>query len=186
VGGLAFLGVMIGIMLGILTTVPGNKLYQRVQDANGGYAPPEARLPGMMLAAIVTPAGLFWFAWTNSPSIHWSVSIIAGAPFGFGVVLIYLGVMNYLIDSYTIYAASVLAANAILRSIFGAVFPLFTTYMYHNLGIHWASCIPAFLAVLCMPAPFLFYKYGPAIRARCKYSAKSQLYMEKLHASAAS
>jgi multidrug resistance protein len=186
VGGLAFLGVMIGIMLGILTTIPGNKLYQRVQDANGGYAPPEARLPGMMLAAIVTPAGLFWFAWTNSPSIHWSVSIIAGAPFGFGVVLIYLGVMNYLIDSYTIYAASVLAANAILRSIFGAVFPLFTNYMYQNLGIHWASCIPAFLAVLCMPAPFLFYKYGPAIRARCKYSAKSQLYMEKLHASAAS
>lgn len=44
---------------------------------------------------------------------------------------------NYLIDAYTIYAASVLAASAILRSLFGAAFPLFTTQMYHNLGIHW-------------------------------------------------
>lgn len=35
--------------------------------------------------------------------------------------------MNYLIDSYVIYAASALAANSVLRSLFGAAFPLFTT-----------------------------------------------------------
>lgn len=42
--------------------------------------------------------------------------------------------MNYLIDSYTIYAASVLAANSVLRCIFGFAFPLFTTQMYAGLG----------------------------------------------------
>ena len=42
-------------------------------------------------------------------------------------VLIFLSVFNYLIDGYTIFAASVLAANAILRSLFGFAFPLFTT-----------------------------------------------------------
>jgi len=31
-------------------------------------------------------------------------------------------------DAYVIFAASVLAANAVLRSLFGAAFPLFTTY----------------------------------------------------------
>jgi multidrug resistance protein len=185
VAGLSFLGIMIGMILGILTTIPANIYYQRVQDANGGSASPEARLPAVMLAAVMTPIGMFWFAWTNSPSIHWSVSIIAGAPFGFGVVLIYLGVMNYLIDSYTIYAASVLAANAILRSVFGAVFPLFTPHMYQSLGPNWASSIPAFLAVLYMPAPFLFYKYGPSIRTRSKKSAESQEYMASLHVHAA-
>ena len=41
---------------------------------------------------------------------------------------------QYLIDSYVIFAASVLAANSVLRSLFGAIFPLFTTYMYQNLG----------------------------------------------------
>jgi multidrug resistance protein len=185
VAGLSFLGIMIGMLLGILTTIPANIHYQRVQDANGGSAPPEARLPAVMLAAIMAPIGMFWFAWTDSPSIHWSVSLIAGTPFGFGVVLIYLGVMNYLIDSFTIHSASVLAANAMLRSIFGAVFPLFTPHMYRKLGPHWASSIPAFLAVLCMPAPFLFYKYGPSIRARSKQSAESEKYMARLHLNAA-
>lgn len=62
-------------------------------------------------------------------------SIAAGVPFGFGTVLIFLGIMNYLIDAYTIFAASVLAANSVLRSLFGAIFPLFTSYMYAGLGM---------------------------------------------------
>lgn len=89
-------------------------------------------------------------------------------------------IMNYLIDSYTIYAASVLAANSVLRSTFGAVFPLFTTYMYDNLGIHWASSIPAFLALACVPFPFLFYTYGPRIRKTCKYSREAEEAMDKI------
>ncbi|OQE44416.1 hypothetical protein PENCOP_c002G02315 [Penicillium coprophilum] len=60
--------------------------------------------------------------------------------------------MNYLIDSYTIYAASVLAAAAIFRSVVGAAFPLFTTQMYHDLGIQWASSVPAFMTLVCMHA----------------------------------
>jgi hypothetical protein len=106
--------------------------------------------------------------------------IAAGVPFGFGMVLVFLSIMNYLIDAYTIFAASVLAANSVLRSLFGAAFPLFTSYMYKNLGIHWASSIPAFLALVCVPFPFLFYKYGPAIRTRCKFSAQSDAFMRKL------
>jgi hypothetical protein len=133
-----------------------------------------------MLGGIAVPVGLFWFAWTNSPSIHWIVSILAGVPFGFGMVLIFLGMMNYLIDAYTIFAASVLAANAVLRSLFGAAFPLFTTQMYHNLGIHWASTIPAFLALICVPMPFLFYKFGPQIREKCKFAAQSAAFMMNL------
>src|SRR5436190_23373856 len=87
---------------------------------------------------------------------------------------------NYLIDSYTIFAASVLAANSVLRSCFGAGFPLFTSYMYKNLGIHWASSIPAFLALACVPFPFLFYKYGPAIRERCKFASQSEAFMKQI------
>lgn len=68
---------------------------------------------------------MFAFAWTNSPSMHWSASIILSTPFGFGCVLVFSSCLNYLIDSFTIYAASVLAAGAMLRSFFGAAFPLF-------------------------------------------------------------
>ncbi|OJD35687.1 mfs multidrug transporter [Diplodia corticola] len=181
VGGLAFLGVAVGMIVAVIYSIWDNKRYVKVmQNSPSGFAPPEARLPPALLGSVAMPIGLFWFAWTNSPSVHWIVSIAAGAPFGFGMVLVFLSIMNYLIDAYLIFAASVLAANAVLRSLFGAAFPLFTTYMYADLGIHWASSIPAFLALACVPFPFLFYKYGPAIRSRCKYAAQAAAFLEKL------
>lgn len=184
VGGLAFLGIMAGMIFAVIYSIPDNTRYTKAMKRYGGFAPPEARLPPVMVAAICIPVGLFWFAWTNSPSIHWIVSIIGCVPFGFGVVLIYLGVLSYLIDSYTVFAASALAANAVARSMFGGIFPLFTTYMYNGLGIHWASSIPAFLTVACTPFPFIFYKYGEAIRRKCKYAAESQIFMQQLYAAA--
>lgn len=159
-----------------------NKRYVRAAKKAGGRAPPEQRLHAAMVSCAALPIGLFWFAWTNSPSVHWSVSVIATAPFGFGMVLVFLSIMNYLIDAYVIYAASVLAANSVLRSLFGAAFPLFTTYMFENLGIHWASTIPAFLALACVPFPFLFFKFGPQIRKRCKYAAEAERFLRDIQA----
>jgi multidrug resistance protein len=173
IGGLSFIGVAVGMTIGVVYSIFDNERYANVEKKYNGEAPPEARLPPAMAGAVALPIGMFWFAWTNYPSIHWIVCIIATAPFGFGMVLVFLSSMNYLIDSYTIYAASVLAANSVLRSLFGFAFPLFTNQMYTGLGIHWASSIPAFLALACLPAPFVFYKYGKAIRLKCKYSAQA-------------
>ncbi|KAK5120585.1 MFS siderochrome iron transporter 1 [Meristemomyces frigidus] len=180
IGGLAFLGLAVGMILAVAYSVWDNTRYAKISDAYAGFAPPESRLPICMIGGIAVPVGLFWFAWTNYPSINYMASIAAGVPFGFGMLLVFLGIMNYLIDSYTIFAASVLAANAVLRSIFGAVFPLFTTQMYNNLGIHWASSIPAFLALACVPFPFLFYKYGAQIRVKCKYAQEADAFMRKM------
>lgn len=180
VGGLPFLGVMVGMLIAVAFTIKDNHRYIKAQERHNGFAPPEARLPPCMISAISVPIGLFWFAWTNFPSIHWIASVAAMVPFGLGLVLIYMGIVNYLIDSYTIYAASALAAMSILRYTFGGMFPLFTNYMYRGLGIHWASCIPGFVSVACMPLPFLFYRYGAAIRKRCKYAAISASHSQKL------
>lgn len=129
IGGLSFVGVAVGMISAVCYSIYDNKRYVKVAAKHNGNAPPEARLPPALIGSITLPIGLFWFAWTNYPSIHWSVSIIGTAPFGFGMVLVFLSIMNYLIDSYVIYAASVLAANSVLRSLFGAAFPLFTTCM---------------------------------------------------------
>lgn len=98
IGGLAFLGVMVGMIFAVAYSIWDNKRYIRAGEKDpSGFAPPEARLPPTIIGGIAIPVGLFWFAWTNYPSIHWSVSIIAGAPFGFGMVLVFLGIMNYLV-----------------------------------------------------------------------------------------
>ena len=184
VGALAFLGVAVGMIAAVIYTIPDNNRYRRVEDsftAKGEIgAPPEARLPPGLIGSICIPFGLFIFAWTTYPSIHCSGCILFTAPFGFCMVLVFLSIMNYLIDAYTVYAASVLAANSVLRSMFGAAFPLFTTYMYNNLGIHWASSIPAFLALACVPFPFLFYHYGATIRRKCKFAREATETMEHL------
>jgi hypothetical protein len=112
--------------------------------------------------------------------LSWIVCIMGSSLFGFGMVLVYLSCMNYLVDIYVVYAASCLAGSTVLRSIFGAIFPLFTPKMYHALGLNWASSVPAFLAVLCAPFPFLFYRYGAKIRARGKYAAEAAKVLENL------
>ncbi|ORY13731.1 benomyl/methotrexate resistance protein [Clohesyomyces aquaticus] len=182
VSGLPFIGVAIGMVSALAYTILyDNKRYLAcVKRSPNGFAAPEDRLPPAIVGGIVLPIGLFWFAWTNYPTLPWAASVAAGIPFGFGMVLIFLSIMNYLIDAYTIFAASVLAGNGIIRSLFGAAFPLFTIQMYRNLGIHWASTIPAFLALACLPFPFLFYKYGAQIRKKCKYAAQSEAFMQRM------
>ena len=90
---------------------------------------------------------------------------------GLGFFTIFQAALNYLIDTFQRYAASAVAANTFLRSVFAASFPLFVNPMYHKLGIPWATSIFAFFGVLLVPIPFLFFIYGKKIRASGKYSA---------------
>jgi hypothetical protein len=90
------------------------------------------------------------------------------------MVTIYLSITNYLVDGYTIYAASAIAANALLRTLCGVAFPLFAEPMYNNFGIHWVSSIPAFLALACVPLPFVIFRWGEVIRKRSKYAGEAE------------
>lgn len=173
-GGLAFLGVGLGVTIGTALAPYQNKLYHRaMRKSVTGRAPPEARLYMPMMGAILCPAGLFWFAWTSLPPIHWIVPILAGVPYGIGVAQIMQGLIQYLMDTYTIYCASAIASTVVCRSVLAAVFPLISPAMYNHLGVHWAPSVFAFLSLACAPLPFLFYKYGPIIRSKSAF-AKSQ------------
>ncbi|KAI0118632.1 major facilitator superfamily transporter [Nemania sp. FL0031] len=182
ISGLAFLGIAVGTVISVACFFFDQVRYRRICEANGGAPVPEARLPLALIGSVLLPIGLFTFAWTNGPEIHWIVPIVASGIFGAGLVSVFLSSQNYLIDSYTIFAASVIAGSSILRSLFGAAFPLFTTPLYNALGIHWGSSVPAFLSVVFLPFPFLFMKYGARIRAKCKYAAEATETMAKLRA----
>lgn len=95
VGGLAFIGIGLGMVSGVVINVFDNKKYARnLANNEGKPLAPEARLPIMMLAAILLPIGMFWFAWTSQPSVHWIVCIIGSVPFGCGMVLCFLSMMR--------------------------------------------------------------------------------------------
>ncbi|KAL7902997.1 MFS general substrate transporter [Trichoderma sp. SZMC 28014] len=183
IGGLPFAGVAVGVIIATTTSGFDNKRYARLSaaaTAEGRLVPPEARLPRAMVGALILPIGLFMFAWTTYPSIPWIVPIIGAVIFSAGLVLVFTGLIGYLIDAYVIYAASVMASSSVVRYSFGAAFPLFTTRMYESLGNQWASSIPAFLLLGCLPFPFLFYKYGAYIRSKCKHASEAAKMLEMM------
>lgn len=67
-------------------------------------------------------------------------------------------------------AASAIAANTFLRSLAGAVFPLFSQYMFKALGINWAGTLLGCVAVVLVPIPVIFYKYGAKIREKSNFA----------------
>jgi len=171
IGALPFLGILIGVLLGSLTVAYVTKTrFARKYKENGGKVIPEERLVPMIYGAIIFPIGLFWFAWTSNPHITWVPQAISGIFIGWGILMIFLQGLNYLIDVYLWYANSAIAANTLIRGFAGAGFPMFATAMYHTLGVNWATSLLAFLSVAMIPAPILFFIYGKKIRAMSKFS----------------
>lgn len=174
VASLPFLAIALGIILSLVyAAVYDQKRYAKLVAKYPGRVPPEGRLPPAMLGSVALPIGLFWFAWTNSPSTFWLVSVSAGTFIGFGMVLLYMSLTNYIVDAYLGYAASALAATTVVRSVAAAVFPLFTKSMYSSLGIHWASSIPGFLSIIFVPCLLAFYKWGHVIRKKTRFAQEA-------------
>lgn len=62
------------------------------------------------------------------------------------------------------------AANTFMRSLCGAGFPLFATYMFNGMGIQWASTMLGILALILVPVPVYFMLRGEKIRAKSKFA----------------
>ena len=168
VGSLPFLGLFIGVCLSMVVNVANQFRYTRISKAAGGVAVPEARLPPMALGGVLFTAGLFWFAWTATPSHHWILPTLAGVLIGFGFNSIFQQSINFLIDVYKIYAASAVAGVTFLRSLMAAGLPLAVDPMLSKLGVGPGISIVGGVAALLLPVPFLFMKYGPRIRKLSK------------------
>ena len=55
IGGLAFIGLSIGAVLGLVLLGVMNKRYATKLEANNGFLPPEDRLPMVMLGGVLLP-----------------------------------------------------------------------------------------------------------------------------------
>jgi hypothetical protein len=111
---------------------------------------------------------------TSSPHVSnpWP-SIVGVFLTGIGFTTIFQSSLQYLVDTFTRYSPSAIATNTFVRSLVAGAFPLFVWPMYQNIGVDWGSTIFACISVLLLPAPFLFFKWGPRIRARGDFSKLS-------------
>ncbi|KAI9846206.1 MAG: hypothetical protein M1838_001367 [Thelocarpon superellum] len=174
--GLTFLALGLGSTVAAGVVILLDRTFYRKQhhaakrDGRGGVVAPEHRLYAAMLGSFMLPVGLFWFAWTARPEVHWISPVLAAIPFAFGNLLIFVSCVLYLIDTYAaLNSASALAANGLLRYLLGAVFPLFTLPMYSRLGIGWATSLLGFIALALLPIPWVLLRWGPQIRSKSGY-----------------
>jgi multidrug resistance protein len=183
--GLTFLGIGLGQFFGLFVFAAiSDKTLKR--KANGGEMKPEYRLPPLMYGGICMPIGLFLYGWSAEYAIHWIVPIIGTTLVGLAMILIFMPIGErifihlcqcctdehsgtYLVDAYTRYAASAMAANTVLRSIGGAVLPLCGAQMYHRLGYGWGNSLLAFLAIAMLPIIWVFMRYGERIRTHPRF-----------------
>ncbi|OGM49445.1 MFS multidrug transporter [Aspergillus bombycis] len=168
--GLMFIPLAIGVVMSAACSPFINKHYLSLYSKYGGKPPAEARLIPMMFSCWFIPVGLFIFAWTSYPQIHWFGPAIGGWPVGFGFIFLYNSANNYLVDTYQHQAASALAAKTFLRSMWGASTVLFTEQMYDRLGDQWASTLLAFIALACCAIPYVFYFKGESIRRFSRFA----------------
>jgi hypothetical protein len=165
--------VVIGELIGLVCTVFQDEVYFRSgrwNKINPGTPIPEARLyitiPGSFLGLT---GGLFFYAWTSYPHLHWMLPTIGLGLVGFGMMTVVTAITGYLLDCYAKYAASAMACCALLENTFAAFLPLSTLAMYTNLGFNWASTLLGFLALLLSMIPLVMMAYGPAIRKRSTF-----------------
>ncbi|KAH8681639.1 major facilitator superfamily domain-containing protein, partial [Xylariales sp. PMI_506] len=171
---LPFLGLLLGALTGCGINIVNQHYYNKVYHASGNHAVPERRLPPMMLGSVLFAGSLFITGWTADPAVaHWIVPVIGLYLAGCGFNTIFQSALNYIVDTFQMYAASAVAANTFLRSVFAAAFPLVVTPLYHNLGVGPGSSIFGAFAALMIPVPFIFYIYGRRIRAANKWSKAS-------------
>lgn len=87
-------------------------------------------------------------------------------PFGFSMMGVYMPIQTYVIDCYPRYAASANASLTATRSLMGAVLPLAGPKMFETLGLGWGNSVLGFIALVFVPIPIVFTRYGKVIRER--------------------
>lgn len=167
---LPLIGTVIGAALGS-SIVFLNSIKQAKRLKAGIQPIPEDRLPLSMIGGIGFCVTMFWLGWSAEyDSVPWIVPTLAGVFLAASIVLIFVSFINYLTDTYLMYAASAIAANTVARSAAGASAPLFTNQMFTKLGVGGGASLVGGVAALLAVVPFIFYKYGEGIRRRSRFA----------------
>lgn len=168
---LPYIGILLGVLIGIAYMIMLEPRYFRHLIANGYKSVPEVRLDALYLPGVIFPMGLFLTTWAGNygDKVHWIVPVIGCVFIGFGILVIFAASLLYLSESYLPVVASVMASNTFMRSGMAAAFPLFANAMFHNMGLQWAGTLLGCIGVALIPIPVLFRIYSAKLKKTIKY-----------------
>ncbi len=85
--GVTFVCIVVGAVIGIVLYCCYQWFYLEPDIKKNGLRAQEHRLVPALGAVVLLPVGLFLFAWTSRPDIHWIVSIIGITIFAIGAFI---------------------------------------------------------------------------------------------------
>lgn len=169
--GLSFISSGIGNLLGLATMGIFSDRIIRRRIAQGHDHVPEDRLSLFLTVpcTLILPLGLIMYGWTVENRVHWIAPMVGTGMVGYGMIGIIMGVQTYLVDSFPLHAASVTAANTVLRSLLGALLPLSGLRIYNTLGFGWGNTLFGLLAFVLAPVLWVFRFTGQRLRTDPKW-----------------
>lgn len=164
--GLAYLGLGIGLLLGLgIYSATADRVYRRLTQTH--TPTPEMRLAPITLGAPLAAIGLLIYGWSLAKALHWMLPIVGCVVFCLGMVAVIMPVTTYLIDAFPNKAAGPVGAASVLRCLAGGLLPLCADELYlGRLGYGWGCTTLAIIALLFAPFPWLFYRNGERLRKR--------------------
>ncbi|PTB53512.1 hypothetical protein M431DRAFT_556789 [Trichoderma harzianum CBS 226.95] len=168
--GLTFLSCLVGVIIGLAAYFAYLQFYMVPDNIKRGFREQEHRLVPAIIGSFLLPIGLFIFAWTANPSIHWVVPLIGVGIFCFGHFWTMQSLFIYIPLSYPKYAASLFASNSIWRSGIAGGAVVFARPLFINLGVDKGVTVLAGLSVMGIFGTTAIYIFGKRLRARSKFA----------------
>lgn len=168
--GVVFTCILISCLIGLGVYCAYLYWYLIPDIMKNGLRAQEHRLQPALIAAFGPPIGLFIFAWTARPDIHWIASVVGITVYGATVFVVMQCIFVYVPLSYPQFAASLFAGNDFFRSAlaFGSI--LFARPLFINLGVDRGTTLLACLSTLGVVGMFVLYFFGAKLRARSKFA----------------
>lgn len=174
--GLCFAGIAVGLLLSS-ATVPlvalrlrrdQHKARQQGLDA----IPPESRLWYALVTAPAVPIALFWMAWTSTSSVSIWAPLGASVLLGYGLLGVFTSSIEYIAHSYGSLTGPALSFNTFTRYIIAGIMVEVAPSMWQNPGVQWTLTAMGCVGLILVPVPYIFFWWGPQIRARSQYALK--------------
>ncbi|SLM39532.1 major facilitator superfamily transporter [Lasallia pustulata] len=168
--GVAFICIIVACLIGMATYVAYLYFWLNPDIKKNGLRAQESRLQPALFAVFGPPIGLFLFAWTSRPDIHWIVSVIGITIYGASVFIVFQCIFVYVPLSYPQYAASLFAANDFCRSALACGSIIFARPLFINLGVGRGVSLLGGLSTLGIVGMFVLYFQGAKLRSRSKFA----------------
>ncbi|KAH8691208.1 major facilitator superfamily domain-containing protein [Talaromyces proteolyticus] len=170
--GLLYFGIGIGMLAALVWMSRYSDRIFAQKERQTGKSKAEFRLIPLLYGTFFIPVGYIIYGWAVEYHVYWVVPILATMLMGVGTVLALVVTQTYLIDAFTVHAASANAANSPIRCLAAALLPLSGLSLYDALTFGWGNTMLALIALVFSALPWITYRYGEQLRARYNADTK--------------